>query len=99
MISSGRRSGFLVSTFTSVNALRFAVAAWNSGTPDAGTWNSSYSARASSSGNALAQPKLNCSKVSDTARPRFAGLLSTGAADFSDEIGNGSTPRNGGGAD
>jgi len=35
----GARSGFLVSTFASVQGLRFAVAAWKSGTPDAGTAN------------------------------------------------------------
>ena len=33
MISSGPRSGFFVSTFASVHGLRFAVAAWNSGSP------------------------------------------------------------------
>ena len=37
MMSSGPRSGFLVFTFTSVHGLRFAVAAWNSGAPAAGT--------------------------------------------------------------
>src|SRR5205085_5976608 len=37
MISSGPRSGFLLSTFASVQGLRLAVAAWKRGTPDAGT--------------------------------------------------------------
>ena len=37
MISSGPRSAFSVSTFASVHGLRFAVAAWNSGAPAAGT--------------------------------------------------------------
>jgi hypothetical protein len=37
MISSGPRSGFLVLTLTSVYGLRLAVAAWNSGSPAAGT--------------------------------------------------------------
>ena len=36
--------------------------------------------------------------MSGTARPWFAGLPSTGDADFSAEIGNGSTPRNGAGS-
>ena len=39
MISSGPRSGFLLLTLTSVHGLRFAVAAWNSGAPGAGTAN------------------------------------------------------------
>ena len=37
MIRSGPRSGFLLSTFASVHGLRFAVAAWKSGAPGAGT--------------------------------------------------------------
>jgi hypothetical protein len=37
MISSGPRSGFLVSTFASVQGLRLAAAAWNRGLPAAGT--------------------------------------------------------------
>ena len=37
MISSGQRSGFLVSTFASVHGLKLAAAAWNSGLPGAGT--------------------------------------------------------------
>ena len=49
MISSGPRSGFLVSTFASVQGLRLAVAAWKSGAPGAGTENCSYSSFASSS--------------------------------------------------
>jgi hypothetical protein len=36
-ISSGPRSAFSVSTFTSVQGLRLAVAAWKSGAPEAGT--------------------------------------------------------------
>ncbi len=36
--------------------------------------------------------------MSGTARPWFAGLPSTGNADFSAEIGSGSTPRNGAGS-
>jgi hypothetical protein len=39
MMRRGPRSGFLVSTFASVQGLRFAVAAWKSGAPDAGTAN------------------------------------------------------------
>ncbi len=54
-ISSGPRSGFSVSTFTSVQGLRLAVAAWKSGAPDAGTANVSYSSCASSSLTALAK--------------------------------------------
>ena len=38
-MSNGPRSGFLVLTFTSVHGLRLAVAAWNSGSPAAGTAN------------------------------------------------------------
>ena len=37
MISIGPRSGFSLSTFASVHGFRFAVAAWKSGAPDAGT--------------------------------------------------------------
>ena len=36
--------------------------------------------------------------MSGTARLMFAGLPSTGNADFSEEIGSGSTPRNGAGS-
>jgi hypothetical protein len=36
-ISSGPRSALSVSTFASVHGLKFAVAAWNSGAPGAGT--------------------------------------------------------------
>jgi hypothetical protein len=39
MISSGPRSGFFVSTLTSVHGLTFSVATWNSGVPEAGTAN------------------------------------------------------------
>src|SRR5207253_2674491 len=90
--------GFAVSTFASVQGLRFAVAAWNRGVPDAGTANSSYSCRASSSLTALAKAYRNCSYVSGTARARFAGLPSTGHADRSAENGSGRTPRNGAGS-
>jgi hypothetical protein len=41
MISSGHRSAFLVSTLASVQGLRLALAAWNSGAPDPGTENDS----------------------------------------------------------
>ena len=37
VISSGPRSGFLVSTLASVQGLRLAAAAGNSGTPEVGT--------------------------------------------------------------
>src|SRR5665647_3540517 len=55
MNSSGPRSGFSVSTFTSVHGLRFAVAAWKSGVPDAGTAKVSYSSFASLSLTAFAK--------------------------------------------
>ena len=54
MISSGPRSGLSVSTLTSVHGFRFAVAAWNSGAPGAGTAYVSYSSFASSGDTALA---------------------------------------------
>jgi hypothetical protein len=54
MISSGPRSGFLLSTFASVQGLRFAAAAWKTGSPAPGTANFSYSDFASSSSRALA---------------------------------------------
>src|SRR2546421_2923715 len=41
MMSSGPRSGFLVSTLASVQGLRFAAAAWKIGSPEPGTANSS----------------------------------------------------------
>ncbi len=41
MSSSGPRSGFSVSTLTSVHGLKLAVAPWKSGLPAAGTANSS----------------------------------------------------------
>ncbi len=56
MIRSGPRSGFLELTFASVQGFRFAVAAWNSGAPAAGTANSAYSSLASSSETAFAKP-------------------------------------------
>lgn len=87
-----------MSTFASVHGLRFAVAAWNSGAPGAGTANVSYSCRASSSLTALAKAYRNWSKVSGTARLRLAGFVSTGAAERSDDTGSGSTPRNGAGS-
>jgi hypothetical protein len=54
-ISNGPRSGFSVSTLASVQGLRLAVAAWNSGAPEAGTAYASYSCFASSSETALAK--------------------------------------------
>src|SRR5205814_317689 len=48
MSSSGPRSERLLLTFASVRGLRFAVAAWNSGAPEAATWNVSCSSFASS---------------------------------------------------
>jgi hypothetical protein len=97
-MSSGPRFGFLLSTLASVHGFRFAVAAWKSGRPEAGTAKVEYSSFASSSVTAFAKPKRNCSYVSGTARLRLAGLPSTGRADFSAEIGSGSTPRNGAGS-
>src|SRR3954463_4966612 len=97
MNSSGPRETLLVSTLASVQGFRLAVAAWKSGAPEAGTANVSYSCVASSSLTALANPKRNCSNVRGTARLRLAGLPRTGDADFSAEIGRGSTPRNGAG--
>ena len=38
MTSIGPRSGLPLSAFASVVKSRFAVAAWNSGRPGAGTW-------------------------------------------------------------
>lgn len=49
----------------------------------------------SSSVRVLAQPYWNCSHVSNTPRPGFAGFARTGAEDFSDDAGSGSTPLNG----
>src|SRR5205809_7344318 len=98
MIRSGPRSGLSVSTLTSVQGLRLAVAAWNSGAPDAGTAYVSNNSRASSSDTALANAYRNWSKVNGTARWRLRGLPNTGNADLSDENGNGRTPRNGAGS-
>src|SRR6267143_862076 len=98
MISTGPRPSFSTSTLASVHGLRLAVAAWKSGTPEAGTAKVLYSSRASSSLTALAKPKRNCSYVSGIARLRFAGLPSTGHADFSAVSGSGSTPRKGPGS-
>src|SRR5438105_10165878 len=95
MSSSGPRSELLLLTFASVHGLRLALAAWNSGAPGAATWNVSCSCFASSSLSALAQPYLNCSRLSVTARFQLAGFPSTGEADFNEEIGSGSTPRKG----
>src|SRR5205807_10292455 len=81
-----------------VHGLRLALAAWNSGAPGAATWNVSCSCFASSSLRALAQPYLNCSRLSVTARFQFAGFRSTGEADRNDEVGSGSTPRKGAGS-
>src|SRR5438552_19210667 len=98
MSSSGPRSERLLLTFASVHGLRLALAAWNNGAPGAATWNVSYSCFASSSLTALAHPYLNCFRLSVTARLQFAGLPSAGEADLSEEIGSGSTPRNGAGS-
>src|SRR3954471_22468191 len=98
MSSSGPRSGFLLLTFASVHGLRLAVAAWNSGAPEAATWDVSCSCFASSSLRAFAQPYLNCSRLRVTARFQLAGFPSTGEADFNEEIGSGSTPRKGAGS-
>src|SRR3954454_6781753 len=98
MSNSGPRSELLLFTFASVHGLRLAVAAWNSGAPGAATWNVSCSCFASSSLRALAQPYLNCSRLSVTARFELAGFPSTGQADFNDEVGSGSTPRKGAGS-
>src|SRR5207253_2341763 len=96
MMSRGPRSGFTVLTLTSVHG--FTVAAWNSGAPDAGTANDSYSSLASASLTALANAYLNCSYVSGIARFQLAGFCSTGDAALRAEIGRGSTPRNGAGS-
>src|SRR3954470_18808052 len=98
MIRSGPRSGLRVFTFASVHGFRFAVAAWNSGAPGAGTAYVSYSSRASCSETAFANAYRHWSKVSGTARWRLAGLPSTGEAERSAEIGSGNTPRNGAGS-
>src|ERR1700682_3377725 len=98
MMSNGPRSGFFDFTFASVHGFRFAVAAWNRGTPEPGTANLLYSSCASSSLTAFANANRNCSYVRGTARPWLAGFPITGAADLSAEIGSGSTPREGAGA-
>src|SRR3954465_14137457 len=98
MIRSGPRSGLLDFTFTSVQGLRLAAAAWKIGAPDAGTQYVSYSCFASSSLTALANAYRNCSYVSGIALLRLAGLPRMGHADLSEERGSGSTPRNGAGS-
>src|SRR4051794_34038366 len=98
MSSSGPRSERLVSTLASVQGLRFAAAAWNRGAPGAATWNVSCSCLASSSLTALAQPYVNCSRLSVTARFQLVGFASTGEADLNEEIGSGRTPRKGAGS-
>ena len=55
MNSIGPRRGFSVSTFASVHGLKLAAAAWNRGSPGAGTAKVSYSRLASSSLTALAK--------------------------------------------
>src|SRR5712691_2635635 len=97
-INSGPRSGFSVLTLASVHGFTLAVAAWKSGTPDAGTAKVLWRSFASSSLTAFAKPKRNWSNVSGTARFRLAGLPRTGHADFSAEKGNGSTPWKGAGS-
>src|SRR6266571_1390055 len=86
MISNGPLCGFFESTLISVHGFRLAVAASNSGTPEAGTAKFVYSSCASSSLTALAKEKRNCSYVSGMARLMLVGLPSTGHADFSDEM-------------
>lgn len=98
MISSGPRSGFLVSTLASVPGWKLAVAAWNSGTPDPATEYFSYRPFDSSSETALPNPNRNCLGVKAIARPRLRGFLRTGKAARSAESGSGSTPRNGAGS-
>src|SRR3989442_11200953 len=98
MSSSGPRSELLLLTFASVQGLRLAAAAWNSGAPGAATWNVSCSCFASSSLRALAHPYLNWFRLSVTARLQLAGFPSAGEADLSEEIGSGSTPRKGAGS-
>jgi hypothetical protein len=55
------RSGFSWSTLTSVQGLRFAVAAWKSGLPGPGTEHDSYRCFASSSETAFANAYRNWS--------------------------------------
>src|SRR5258708_39841519 len=81
MISIGPRSGFLLSALASVKGLRLAVAAWNSGVPEAGTANVAYSSLASSSLTALAKGDRNWSEVSGTARGWVAGVPRAGEPD------------------
>ena len=99
MISSGPRSGFLVSTFASVHGLRLAAAAWNSGSPGRGhrvglvqlPWPRPRSRRwrtRSGTGRRSAA-RRGCG---------WPGCASTGEPTCSAEIGSGSTPRNGAGS-
>ncbi len=55
MIRRGPRSAAVVFTAASVHGLMLAVAAWNRGSPGAGTAKVSYSSRASASLTALAK--------------------------------------------
>src|SRR3979409_853124 len=75
MIRSGPRSGFRVLTFASVHGLRLAVAAWNNGTPDAGTANSPYSCLAS---------QLTTDRLHRGARPGAEGALEVAVLDQRD---------------
>src|SRR3954452_8134126 len=93
MISIGPRFSALYLTFVSENGFKFAAAAWKIGTPDAATWNSSYSALASSSSTLFAQPYLNSSRVRVTERRAFAGLPRTGEPALSAETGRVRPPR------
>src|SRR5260370_37277469 len=74
MISIGPRSGFVLSALASVKGLRLAVAAWNSGVPEAGTAKGAYSSLASSSPPALAKAERNLSEVGGSARGGLAGV-------------------------
>src|SRR5260370_21441282 len=91
MISIGPRSGFLLSALASVKGLRLAVAAWNSGVPEAGEANVAYSCLASSSLTALAKAERDWSLGGGTARWWLAGLPRNGEAARSAGAGSGRT--------
>ena len=91
----GHAQRFLIDLQFSVHGLRFAVAAWKTVAPAAGTAYVSYRRRASSSPTAFANTKRNCWYVSGTARLRLNGLPRTGNALRRAEIGRGKTPRTG----
>ena len=93
MISSGPRSGFSVSTFTSVHGFRFAAAAWNSGTPAAGTAYVVVELLRLVLGHRVGEgvPELVVGQR-DGPVPVAPGCPGPGRADFSAENGSGSTP-------